>query len=334
MSPSGTLSFDVLNSALKAAGEETRLRVLALLAEAELTVSDLTDILRQSQPRISRHLKLLAEAGLVERFREGTWAFFRLAEHGEGADVARTLIDRLNPGDQMIARDRARLASVRQTRAIAAQAYFRAHAAEWDRIRKLHVTDAAVEEAIRAALADKPFRSLLDLGTGTGRMLELFGPEIERGLGLDLSLDMLLLARDRLERAGLKNCSVRQGDIYDLPLANDSFDVVILHQVLHFLDDGARAIHEAARVLRPGGRLLVIDFAPHEQEFLREQFAHRRLGFAPETVTQWITASGLEPVLHKSLTPEQGSEGKIAVSLWLARDTRALMAAPYRREVA
>ena len=334
MSPSGTLSFDVLNSALKAAGEETRLRVLALLAEAELTVSDLTDILRQSQPRISRHLKLLAEAGLVERFREGTWAFFRLAEHGEGADVARTLIDRLNPGDQMIARDRARLASVRQARATAAQAYFRAHAAEWDRIRKLHVTDAAVEEAIRAALADKPFRSLLDLGTGTGRMLELFGPEIERGLGLDLSLDMLLLARDRLERAGLKNCSVRQGDIYDLPLTNDSFDVVILHQVLHFLDDGARAIHEAARVLRPGGRLLVIDFAPHEQEFLREQFAHRRLGFAPETVTQWITASGLDPVLHKSLTPEQGSEGKIAVSLWLARDTRALMAAPYRREVA
>ncbi|MGC1764944.1 MAG: class I SAM-dependent methyltransferase, partial [Pseudolabrys sp.] len=216
----------------------------------------------------------------------------------------------------------------------AAQAYFRAHAAEWDRIRKLHVTDDAVEEAIRAALADKPFRSLLDLGTGTGRMLELFGPEIERGLGLDFSLDMLLLARDRLERAGLKNCSVRQGDIYDLPLADGSFDVVILHQVLHFLDDGSRAIHEAARVLRPGGRLLVVDFAPHEQEFLREQYAHRRLGFASETVTQWMTASGLESVLHKSLAPEPGPEGKIAVSLWLARDTRALMAAPHRREVA
>ena len=334
MSGSGKLGFDALNTALKAAGEETRLRVLALLAEAELTVSDLTDILRQSQPRISRHLKLLVEAGLVERFREGTWAFFRLAEHGGGADVARALIERLNPGDQTIARDRERLSSVRQARAAAAQAYFRAHAAEWDRIRKLHVADEAVEDAIRAALSDKPFRSLLDLGTGTGRMLEMFGPDIERGLGLDLSLDMLLLARDRLERAGLRNCSIRQGDIYDLPLANGSFDVVILHQVLHFLDDGARAIREAARVLRPGGRLLVVDFAPHEQEFLREQFAHRRLGFAPDTVMQWITASGLDPVMHTSLAPEPGSEGKIAVSLWLARDARALMATPLRREVA
>lgn len=334
MSSGGELGFDALNTALKAAGEETRLRVLALLAEAELTVSDLTDILRQSQPRISRHLKLLVEAGLVERFREGTWAFFRLAEHGGGADVARALIERLNPGDQTITRDRERLSSVRQARAAAAQAYFRAHAAEWDRIRKLHVADEAVEDAIRAALSDKPFRSLLDLGTGTGRMLEMFGPDIERGLGLDLSLDMLLLARDRLERAGLRNCSVRQGDIYDLPLANDSFDVVILHQVLHFLDDGARAIREAARVLRPGGRLLVVDFAPHEQEFLREQFAHRRLGFAPDTVMQWITASGLDPAMHKSLAPDPGPEGKIAVSLWLARDTRALMATPLRREVA
>jgi ubiquinone/menaquinone biosynthesis C-methylase UbiE/DNA-binding transcriptional ArsR family regulator len=331
---SGRLGFEALNAALKAAGEETRLRVLALLAEAELTVSDLTDILRQSQPRISRHLKLLVEAGLIERFREGTWAFFRLAEHGGGAELAHALLDKLNHADPVIARDRERLASVRAGRAAAAQAYFRSHAVEWDRIRKLHVADEAVEAVIKDALADKPFRSLLDLGTGTGRMLELFAPEIERGLGLDLSLDMLLLARDRLERAGFKHCSVRQGDLYDLPLANDSFDVVILHQVLHFLDDGGRAIREAARVLRPGGRLLVVDFAPHEQEFLREQFAHRRLGFAAETVTQWMAASGLEPVMQKSLSPEPGSDGKIAVSLWLARDKRSLVAPIRRQEVA
>ncbi len=330
----GKLGFDALNVALKAAGEETRLRILALLTEAELTVSDLTDILHQSQPRISRHLKLLAEAGLVERFREGTWAFFRMAEIGNGADVARALLGQLDTDDRVITRDRARLASVRAARAAAAQTYFRKHAAEWDRIRKLHVADAAVEAAIRDALAQRPFRSLLDLGTGTGRMLELFGPQIERGVGLDLSLDMLLLARDRLERAGLRHCSVRQGDIYDLPLPDNSFDAIIVHQVLHFLDDGARAVREAARVLRPGGSLLVVDFAPHELEFLREQHAHRRLGFAPEIVAQWLGAAGLEPVMHKSLPPEPGSDGKIAVSLWLARDTRAVMAAKPNREVA
>jgi ubiquinone/menaquinone biosynthesis C-methylase UbiE/DNA-binding transcriptional ArsR family regulator len=332
MSASSGLSFATLNAALKAAGEGTRLRVLALLAEAELTVSDLTEILRQSQPRISRHLKLLSEAGLVERFREGSWAFFRLVEHGAGAEVLRALIGQLDAKDVTVARDRERLAAVRAARAAAAQAYFRRHAVEWDRIRKLHVADAAVEEAIRAAVAERPVSSLLDLGTGTGRMLELFGPDIERGLGLDLSLDMLALARARLDRAGLRHCSVRQGDIYDLALPKDSFDLVIIHQVLHFLDDGARAIREAARVLRPSGRLLVVDFAPHDLEFLRDQHAHRRLGFAAEAVTQWTEAAGLDSVAHWTLPPEAGSESKIAVSLWLARDPRVVIAS--KREVA
>jgi ubiquinone/menaquinone biosynthesis C-methylase UbiE/DNA-binding transcriptional ArsR family regulator len=326
------LAFPALTTMLKAAGEATRLRILALIAEAELTVSDLTEILRQSQPRLSRHLRLLAEAGLVERFREGSWAFFRLRERGSAADIARAMITRLDADDPVIARDRERLAAVRTTRATAAQNYFRRHAAEWDRIRKLHVADTAVEEAIRTALADKPIRSLLDLGTGTGRMLELFADDIERGLGLDLSLDMLALARARLDRAGLKNCSVRQGDIYDLALPRDSFDVVIIHQVLHFLDDSARAIREAVRVLRPGGRLLVVDFAPHDLEFLREEHAHRRLGFAPEAVTQWLEAAGLDIVRHETLPPEP--HGKIAVSLWLARDPRILLATPKTREVA
>jgi len=325
------LAFDDLNAALKAAGEDTRLRVLALLAEAELTVSDLTDILRQSQPRISRHLKLLVEARLIDRFREGSWAFFRLAEHGAAADLARALVARIDSADPVIARDRERLTQVRAARVAAAQAYFKQHAAEWDRIRHLHAADDAVEAEIRAALADRPFRSLLDLGTGTGRMLELLGDGVERGLGIDLSLDMLAFARARLDRAGLRQCSVRQGDVYDLPLPRDSFDVVIIHQVLHFLDDGARAVREAARVLRPQGRLLIIDFAPHDLEFLREEHAHRRLGFPPETVAQWMEQAGLDVVLQRSLPPEP--DGKIAVSLWLARDPRIVLAGD-AREVA
>ena len=333
MSAPAHLAFDDLNSALKAAGEETRLRVLALLAEAELTVSDLTEILRQSQPRISRHLKLLAEARLVDRFREGSWAFFRLAEHGEPAEVARTLVARLDPADPVIARDRERLAEVRAARVAAAQVYFRQHAAEWDRIRHLHAADEAVEAEIRAALAERPFRSLLDLGTGTGRMLELLGADIERGVGVDLSIDMLAFARARLDRAGLRHCSVRQGDVYDLPLPRDSFDVVVIHQVLHFLDDGARAVREAARVLRPQGRLLIVDFAPHDLEFLREEHAHRRLGFPPETVAQWMQQAGLDVTLQRNLPPEPGSQGKIAVSLWLARDPRLVLAGS-AREVA
>jgi ubiquinone/menaquinone biosynthesis C-methylase UbiE len=326
------LAFSALTATLKAAAEATRLRLLMLIADAELTVSDLTSILRQSQPRLSRHLRLLAEAGLVERYREGSWAFFRLSEGGSAADITRSLIARLDPNDPIIAHDRERLAAVRATRAATAQNYFRRHAAEWDRIRRLHVTDAAVEDAIRAALGDQPIRSLLDLGTGTGRMLELFANDIERGLGLDLSLDMLAFARTRLDRAGLKHCSVRHGDIYDLALARDSFDVVIIHQVLHFLDDSGRAIREAARVLRPGGRLLVVDFAPHDLEFLREEHAHRRLGFAAETVKQWIEAAGLDFIRQQTLPP--GPEGKIAVSLWLGRDPRIMLAAPATREVA
>ncbi|HWM47148.1 MAG TPA: metalloregulator ArsR/SmtB family transcription factor [Xanthobacteraceae bacterium] len=321
-----SVGFDALNAVLKAAGEETRLRILALLAEAELTVSDLTEILHQSQPRISRHLKLLVEAGLLLRFREGAWAFFRLSDQGAAVEIARSLVSRLDPADETIARDRDRLAGIRARRAAAAQSYFTQHAAEWDRIRRLHVSDEAVEAAVAAALADRPFRSLLDLGTGTGRMLELFGPQLERGVGIDLSLDMLALARARLDRAGLKQCSVRQGDIYDLKLPPNSFDVVIVHQVLHYLDDGARALREAARVLRPQGRLLVVDFAPHDLEFLRDEHAHLRLGFPAEVVSQWLEQSGLEMVSYRTLPPEHGSDGQIAVSLWLACDPRLLLA--------
>jgi ubiquinone/menaquinone biosynthesis C-methylase UbiE len=333
MSAPAQLPFETLNTALKAAGEATRLRILALLSEAELTVSELKAILRQSQPRISRHLRLLMQAGLIDRFREGAWAFFRLSERGQAAELARVLISRLDVADSTIARDRERLAAVRAQRAASAQNYFRRHAAEWDRIRNLHVAEEAVEEAIIAAMGEAPIRTLLDLGTGTGRMLELFGPAIERGLGLDLSLDMLAFARARLDRAGLRHCSVRQGDIYDLALPNDSFDAVIIHQVLHFLDDGARAIREAARVLRPAGSLLVVDFAPHQLEFLRDEHAHRRLGFAEETVSEWMQAAGLQVALHRKLAPPEAS-GRIAVSIWLGRDQRVTLAQPVMSQVA
>lgn len=326
------ISFDELNATLKAAGDGTRLRILCLLDEAELTVSELTEILRQSQPRISRHLKLLVEAGLVDRFREGAWAFFRRTAHGPAAAVAGRLVASLDPTDPTIARDRERLAVVRSVRVKAAQDYFRRHAADWDRIRRLHAADDTVETEIRALLGDRPFRSLLDLGTGTGRILEMFAPEIERGLGVDLNREMLAFARSRLDHAGIRNCSVRQGDIFDLAIPRDSFDVIVIHQVLHFLDDGGRAIREATRVLRPQGRLLVVDFAPHELEFLREEYAHRRLGFAPDTVTQWMHQAGLEGVVHRSLAPEPGSGRQIAVSLWLAHDPRLVIAGA--REVA
>ncbi len=322
-SPGSTFA-DAL-AGLKASAEETRLRLIALLAEGELTVSEIVEILGQSQPRISRHLKLLAEAGLVERHREGAWAFFRLEGAAEG--MARRLVALLDPADPILARDRERLDHIRAERSRAAERYFDRHARNWNEIRALHVSEKAVEDAIIEAVGDFPYRALLDLGTGTGRILELLGPAAERGLGIDQSTEMLAIARANLERAGLRNCTVRQGDIYSLPLPRGSQDLVIVHQVLHFLDDPARALKEAARVLRPGGRLLVVDFAPHELEFLRDAHAHRRLGFAEETVGDWLAAAGLDLVATKALAPGGAADTKgLTVNLWLARDPRLLLA--------
>ncbi|MCS0501696.1 ArsR/SmtB family transcription factor [Ancylobacter mangrovi] len=328
-----SLSFARLLDGLKAAGEDTRLRLLALLGEGELTVSELTEILGQSQPRISRHLKLLAEAGLVERFREASWVFYRRAVEAPGAPLAEALLALMAPDDDILLRDHERLEAVRAARAAHAQDYFRAHAHEWDAIRRLHAPEVEVEQAIKDSLQGADISSLLDLGTGTGRILELFAPRIGRGVGIDLSADMLAVARANLERAGVRNATVRQGDIYNLALPRDAFDVVIIHQVLHFLEDAPRALKEAARVLRPGGRLLVVDFDPHELEFLREQHAHRRLGFAPEIMDSWLAQAGLVPQSHRSLAPR--ADGKLTVSLWLARDPRVATAqAQQNKEVA
>jgi ArsR family transcriptional regulator len=305
-------------AALRGAGETTRLRILALLAHAELNVKDLTQILGQSQPRISRHLKLMAEAGLITRFREGSWVFFRLADGGSEAALAAAIVASLDLSDHVFARDRARGAAVKKAREDAAQAYFKVHAGEWDKIRALHVAEAQVEAAVDEALGNGPFALLVDLGTGTGRMLELFAPRAARALGFDLSRDMLAYARMKLDRAGLAHAQARHGDLYNVPLGDGAADAVILHQVLHFLDDPAAAIAEAARLLAPGGRLLVVDFAPHELEFLREQSAHRRLGFASDQIKRWLKHSGMTVARQRDLAPDTSAPGKLTVSLWVA----------------
>lgn len=311
-------------AALNAAGEETRLRLLGLLAETELTVSEAVAILGQSQPRVSRHLKLLVEAGLVERRREGAWAFFRLASADAPSEIARGVVSWLDPHDPRLSGDRARLAEVRQARADNAARYFAAHAGEWDAIRSLHVPEAQVEAAIGEAVGDRPIRRLLDLGAGAGRMLELFAPRAEQAIGVDLSSAMLAVARGRLEKAGARNVQLRQGDLYALPIERDSCDLVIIHQVLHYLDDPGRALREAARALAPGGRLLVVDFAPHREESLRDVHAHRRLGFAAREISDLLVEARLDPLAHRDLAPGAGEEAKLTVSLWLARDPRVI----------
>lgn len=324
MAPPIRAALDTILSGLEAAGEPTRLRLLALLCEADLTVSELVTILGQSQPRISRHLKLLVDAGLAERHREGAWAFFHIADRTPAADLARDIVRRIDPGDATLAGDRARLAEVRRVRSEQAAAYFAARAKDWDHIRALHVSEANVERAIREIVGTRPLHAVLDLGTGTGRMLELLAPVAERAVGVDQSPAMLNLARTRLEREGLRNVQLRQGDIYALPVERDGYDLVIVHQVLHYLDDPSRALREAARTLRPGGRLVVVDFAPHTHELLREQHAHRRLGFAREEVDGFLREAGLEPVDYRALRAEEPDAGKLTVSLWVGRDPRII----------
>ena len=312
--------FDDVLGALTAAGEPTRLRLLALLCDVELTVSELVAILCQSQPRISRHLKLLVESGLVERHREGAWVFLLAAQSGPVARLAREIVGAVDAEDTVMLADKARLEEVRGARAREASRYFETHAADWDRLRAMHVAEETVETAIRQALGDRPIGSLLDVGTGTGRMLELLAPHAGGALGIDQSPQMLRMARARLERAGLRNAQLRQGDIFALPAERNSYDVVVLHQVLHYLDDPARALREVARTLRPGGRLLVVDFAPHEDESLRTSHAHRRLGFSREEIAGLMADAGLDVTLARDLVP--GGAGSLTVSLWMGCDRR------------
>lgn len=310
--------MEQLLAGLRAAGEPTRLRLLAILAKSELTVTELTQILRQSQPRVSRHLKLMCEAGLLDRFREGSWVFYRRSQSGAGVKLASLLTGLIPAGDQTIARDLERLEAVRAARGERAAAFFRSNVEQWNRIRSLHVPEAKVEQTLmELARTGEDVESFVDLGTGTGRMIELIGPKARTSLGIDLSPEMLAFARATLEQSGIEHCSLRQGDLYDLPLQDETADLVTLHQVLHYLDDPAAAVGEAARILKPGGRLLIVDFAPHELDFLREEQAHRRLGFAEDEVKNWLDQAGLDLAEVRRLPPE-GSEGALTVVIYAA----------------
>ena len=323
--------MDRLLSGLRAAAEPTRLRILALLADGELSVSEIVQVLGQSQPRVSRHLKLLADAGLIERLPEGQWVFYRLAEApaSERAPAIGRMLAALVPEhDARIALDAARLAAVKAVRAEAAKSYFAANAKSWDRIRALYVDEREVEAALARLFEGERFAALLDIGTGTGRVLECLASRIGRGIGIDTSRDMLAVARARLAAAGLAHCHVRQGDMYALPMLDGSFDAVTLHLVLHYADRPAAVLAEAARVLKPGGRLVVVDFAPHTVEALREQHAHRRLGFSDAEIAEWFAAAGLAA---RDTVALKGNP--LTVKLWAA-DRRAPSRRVARRRAA
>jgi ubiquinone/menaquinone biosynthesis C-methylase UbiE len=283
-------SYAELLDALRAAAEPTRLRLLAILAQCELTVTEITQVLGQSQPRVSRHLRLLCDAGLLDRVPEGSWVFYRMADDR----IARTFVGLLGSADPILVADRERLASVQRTRQESADQYFEAHAHEWNDIRSLHVPEEEVERALIALSGHTRIGDLLDIGTGTGRILALLAPTASRAIGIDRSHEMLSLARASLASADYRHVQLRHGDMYHLALPAQSMDLVVVHQVLHFADDPVAVLREITRVLRPGGRLLLVDFAPHGQESLRDLHAHRRLGFSTDDITHWCALAGLQ----------------------------------------
>jgi ArsR family transcriptional regulator len=305
---------------LRAAGEPTRLRILALLAHEELAVLELCRILDQSQPRVSRHLKLLAEAGLVERFPDGAWVFYRLTAAGQAAELVSETLARIDPRDPVLARDADQLSQVRAERTSDAAEYFARNAARWDEIRSLYVAETDVEQAILQAAGPGPFKRLIDLGSGTGRMLTLLAPHVEQALGLDLSQQMLNIARNHVAEAGLERCELRHGDIFGTRLPDASADLVVVHQVLHYLADPASAVREAGRIVADPGKLIIVDFAPHGLEFLREQHQHRRLGFSDAEMKRWLGEAGFPSVQASALPPVQ-KEG-LTVKIWTAERGR------------
>ena len=322
---------------LRALADPTRLRIMRLLTRMELAVGELAQVLDQSQPRVSRHIRILAEAGLAERRREGSWVFVRGAPGAGGAALAGTvaaLIDRGEADDPAFAAqaeaDRLRLGQIRSARETRAADYFARHAAQWDVLRSLHSADSAVESALRRLLAGAPLGRVLDVGTGTGRMAELFEPGAETVVALDNSPEMLRLARARLQHLAPGRVELVQGDFAALPFADASFDTVLFHQVLHYAQSPEAALAEAARVARPGGRVAIVDFAPHDREELRSAHAHVRLGFADEHIRALLAAAGFAPEASEQLAGEE-----LTVMIWTgSRRAAAIRLVPKRKESA
>lgn len=311
--------MEQLLEGLKAIAEPTRLRIVVALESCELTVSEICEVLGQTQPRVSRHLRLLTEAGLLHRHAEGTSAYFGIRRYPDGKDLLAAVAPLVDRSDPVFERDRSRLEDVRESRAARAANYFAEVADEWDRLRELHAPTAQVEQAMLDAVESAHAGTVLDIGTGTGRILELLAGRATTGLGIDLSRQMLGVARARLDADALSHCSVRLGDIYDLDLPDDSQDIVVLHHVLHFLSDPTSALRAAARVLAPDGTLLVVDFAAHGLERLRTEHAHLHLGFTDEDISTQLKDLGLRPsTAQHFLPPPDSGDESLTVTLWVA----------------
>ncbi len=308
----------VIEDIFKALGDPTRLRIARLLGAMELAVGELAQVLGQSQPRVSRHVGILCDAGLAERRREGSWVFLRQSEARDAVIEAiqqlLALAEQQEPEFAALCEaDRRKLAAIRDAREAAAGHYFARHAGEWDELRALHSADAEVERRLAEALADAPLGHLLDIGTGTGRMAEFFADRAERIVALDKNLEMLRVARAKLQHLPAAQIELVQGDFSELPFGDASFDTVILHQVLHFAPDPAPALTEAARVLRTGGRIAIVDFASHDHEELRTRHQHVRLGFADRQMADLLRAAGFV-----AGTPHALEGDKLVVKIWTA----------------
>lgn len=252
------MSLDGAIQILKAAGDPTRLRLLALLESGDATVGELQEILGQSQPRVSRHLRLLGQAGLVTKFRDGQWIYYRLAPGPSGQEHARRITDLAGADDATLARDAAALARVKRQRERAAYTALGRDvmAAAFHGGRP----DAAqLAAALDDVLGDGPLGDVLDVGSGAGNLLCLLGARARQMVGVDVSRRMRLLARSRAHQSGIANCTVRDASLHDLPFADASFDIVVLDEVLATAGERMAGLREARRVLRRAGRLVILD---------------------------------------------------------------------------